>query len=133
MEGDLTEGELCRVLRQDRLSARETVQNLTHSFHVHAGGGTDSSSYRPRLPGDGDLTAEATDVEGPDQGRPAPGRQLLAQPLRHWPGCSRSLRRLPWQLAVVDYVMEQEALFVRTIEQHEEQREKQCQWTCPSS
>ena len=34
MEGDLTEGELCRVLRQDRLSARETVQNLTHSFHV---------------------------------------------------------------------------------------------------
>ena len=33
-EGDLTEGELCRGLRQDRLSARETVQNLTHSFHL---------------------------------------------------------------------------------------------------
>ena len=34
VEGDLTEGELCRVLRQDRLSVRETVQNLTHSFHL---------------------------------------------------------------------------------------------------
>ena len=33
-EGQLTEGELCRVLRQDRLSARETVQSLTHSFHL---------------------------------------------------------------------------------------------------
>ena len=34
VEGEITEGELCRVLRQDRLSARETVQNLTHSFHL---------------------------------------------------------------------------------------------------
>ena len=34
VEGDLTEGELCRVLRQDRLSARETVQNLTHPVHL---------------------------------------------------------------------------------------------------
>ena len=34
VEGDLTEGEVCRVLRQDRLSARETVQNLTHSLHL---------------------------------------------------------------------------------------------------
>ena len=34
VEGELTEGELCRVLRLDRLSARETVQNLTHSFHL---------------------------------------------------------------------------------------------------
>ena len=34
MEGELTEGELSRVLRQDRLSARETVQNLTHPVHL---------------------------------------------------------------------------------------------------
>ena len=34
VEGELTEGELCRVLRQDRLSARETVQNLTHPVHL---------------------------------------------------------------------------------------------------
>ena len=34
VEGELTEGELCRVLRLDRLSARETVQDLTHSFHL---------------------------------------------------------------------------------------------------
>ena len=34
VEGELTEGELCRVLRQDRLSTRETVQNLTHSSHL---------------------------------------------------------------------------------------------------
>ena len=34
VDGELTEGELCRVLRQDRLSAREIVQNLTHSFHL---------------------------------------------------------------------------------------------------
>ena len=34
VDGELTEGELCRVLRRDRLSARETVQNLTHSFHL---------------------------------------------------------------------------------------------------
>ena len=33
-DGELTEGELCRLLRQDRLSARETVQSLTHSFHL---------------------------------------------------------------------------------------------------
>ncbi len=34
VEGELTEGELCRVLRRDRLSTRETVQNLTHSLHL---------------------------------------------------------------------------------------------------
>ena len=34
VEGELTEGELCRVLRQDRLSARETVQDLTHPVHL---------------------------------------------------------------------------------------------------
>ena len=34
VEGELTEGELCRVLRQDRLSTRETVQNLTHPVHL---------------------------------------------------------------------------------------------------
>ena len=34
VEGELSEGELCRVLRQDRLLARETVQNLTHPVHL---------------------------------------------------------------------------------------------------
>ena len=34
VEEDLTEGELCRVLRQDRLSARRTVQSLTHPLHL---------------------------------------------------------------------------------------------------
>ena len=34
VEEELTEGELSRVLRQDRLSTRETVQNLTHSPHL---------------------------------------------------------------------------------------------------
>ena len=33
-EEDLTEGQLCRLLRQDRLSARQTVQNLSHPLHL---------------------------------------------------------------------------------------------------
>jgi Zn-dependent peptidase ImmA (M78 family) len=33
-EEDLTEGQLCRLLRQDRLSARQTVQTLSHPLHL---------------------------------------------------------------------------------------------------
>ena len=68
------------------------------------------------------MTAEATDVEGPDQGV----LLLDASCLLNLYATGRLLevaQALPWQLAVVDYVMEQEALFVRTIEQHEEQGE----------
>ena len=32
--GSSPRGSCAGVLRQDRLSARETVQNLTHSFHL---------------------------------------------------------------------------------------------------
>lgn len=33
-DGKLTEGELCRLLRQDRLSARRTVQNMTNPLRL---------------------------------------------------------------------------------------------------
>ena len=33
-EGNLTEGELARLLRTDRVSARQTVQRLSNAFHV---------------------------------------------------------------------------------------------------
>ena len=33
-EGNLTEGELVRLLRADRVSARQTVQRLTHLLHL---------------------------------------------------------------------------------------------------
>ncbi len=33
-EGNLTEGELARLLRIDRVSARRTVQELTHPIHI---------------------------------------------------------------------------------------------------
>ncbi len=33
-EGELTEGELCRLLRQDRLSTRQTVQSMTNPLRL---------------------------------------------------------------------------------------------------
>ena len=37
-EGNLTEGELARLLRVDRVSARRVVQELTHPLHILDGG-----------------------------------------------------------------------------------------------
>ena len=36
--GNLTEGELARILRTDRVSARQTLQRLSSAFHVFDGG-----------------------------------------------------------------------------------------------
>ena len=64
------------------------------------------------------MTAEATDVEESDHGI----LLLDASCLLNLYATSRLLevaQALPWQLAVVDYVMEQEALYVRTVELYE--------------
>ena len=41
-EGNLTEGELSRLLRLDRVSARRTVQRMTHTTHLLEGGEVES-------------------------------------------------------------------------------------------
>ena len=41
-EGNLTEGELSRLLRVDRVSARRTVQRMTHTPHLLEGGEVES-------------------------------------------------------------------------------------------
>ena len=68
------------------------------------------------------MTAGAADNEWPD-----PGVLLLdASCLLNLYATDRILEiaaALPWQLAVVDYVLEQEALYVRTIGAYEEQEE----------
>lgn len=43
-EGQLTEGELARLLRVDRVSARRTVQRLTHTTHLRDEGDVESLS-----------------------------------------------------------------------------------------
>ena len=43
-EGQLTEGELARLLRVDRVSARRTVQSLTHTTHLRDEGDVESLS-----------------------------------------------------------------------------------------
>ena len=68
------------------------------------------------------MTAEAIDANGPDQGV----LLLDASCLLNLYATGRLLeiaQALAWQLAVVDYVMEQEALYVRTIGQFDEQGE----------
>ena len=68
------------------------------------------------------MTTEATDVEESNHGI----LLLDASCLLNLYATGRLLQvaqALPWQLAVVDYVMEQEALYVRTIEQYEGQGE----------
>ena len=64
------------------------------------------------------MTTEATDVEEADHGI----LLLDASCLLNLYATGRLLevaQALPWQLAVVDYVMEQEALYVRTVELYE--------------
>ena len=64
------------------------------------------------------MTAEATDVEDSDHGT----LLLDASCLLNLYATGRLLevaQALPWQLAVVDYVLEQEALYVRTVELYE--------------
>ena len=41
-EGNLTEGELSRLLRSDRVSARRTVQRMTHTQYIVEGGEVES-------------------------------------------------------------------------------------------
>ncbi len=41
-EGKLTEGELSRLLRADRVSTRRTVQRMTHTQHILEGGEVES-------------------------------------------------------------------------------------------
>ena len=68
------------------------------------------------------MTAEAIDTNGPDQGV----LLLDASCLLNLYATGRLLeiaQALAWQLAVVDYVMEQEALYVRIIGQFDEQGE----------
>lgn len=43
-DGQLTEGELARLLRVDRVSARRTVHRLTHTPHLHDEGNLESLS-----------------------------------------------------------------------------------------
>ncbi|MDE2717835.1 MAG: hypothetical protein OXI33_12610, partial [Chloroflexota bacterium] len=43
-EGSLTEGELARLLRVDRVSARRIVQELTHPIHLLSEGEVGSLS-----------------------------------------------------------------------------------------
>ena len=64
------------------------------------------------------MTTEATDVEDSDHGI----LLLDASCLLNLYATGRLLevaQALPWQLAVVDYVMEQEALYIRTVELYE--------------
>ena len=64
------------------------------------------------------MTTEATDVEDSDHGT----LLLDASCLLNLYATGRLLevaQALPWQLAVVDYVLEQEALYVRTVELYE--------------
>ena len=64
------------------------------------------------------MTAEATDVEDSDHGT----LLLDASCLLNLYATGRLLevaQALPWQLAVVDYVLEQEAFYVRTVELYE--------------
>ena len=68
------------------------------------------------------MTAESTDIEGLDQGV----LLLDASCLLNLYATGRLhdvAQTVPWQLAVVDYVMEEEALYVRATEQYEGQRE----------
>ena len=76
--------------------------------------GTDVHSDRSEQPGDGNLTAGESENEWPNTGV----LLLDASCLLNLYATGRLLEiagSLPWQLAVVDYVMEQEALYVRTI------------------
>ena len=54
-EGNLTEGELARLLRLDRVSARRLVQRMTHTTHLLEGGEVESLTLdlAARLAGQG--------------------------------------------------------------------------------
>ena len=91
-------------------------------FSSSARRGPDVHSHRSEQPGDGDLTPEAPDSDWADDGV----LLLDASCLLNLYATGRMIEivaALPWQVAVVDYVLEHEALYVRAIGANDEQDE----------